>query len=207
MEWDRENFLLFWAIFCLYTPLTTGNIKILKQRKSILRFHHFTHVYQKSQSFDVCFLRYGIGQTYFLSFWAIFCPFTPLFTLKLKLWNKFLKELDILFYYTCLPLCTLCTYGSWDMERHRQNFLSFWTIFCPFTPLTTWKTKILKKWKNVRRYYHFTHVYHKWKSYVVYFWRYERDRHNFFSFLTIFMPFYTSNNRVNQNLKKWKKCL
>ena len=39
-------------------------------------------------------------------------------------------------------------YGSWDMERDRQNFFSFWTIFCPFTPLTTQKIKILKKWKT-----------------------------------------------------------
>ena len=27
-------------------------------------------------------------------------------------------------------------------------FLSFWTTFCPFTPLTTQKIEILKKWKN-----------------------------------------------------------
>ena len=38
-------------------------------------------------------------------------------------------------------------YGSWDMKFNRQNFL-FWAIFCPFTPLTTRKIKILKKWKN-----------------------------------------------------------
>ena len=25
-------------------------------------------------------------------------------------------------------------YGSWDIECNRQNFLSFWTIFCPFNP-------------------------------------------------------------------------
>ena len=29
-----------------------------------------------------------------------------------------------------------------------NNFLSFWAIFCPFTPLTTQKIKILKKWKR-----------------------------------------------------------
>ena len=39
-------------------------------------------------------------------------------------------------------------YGSWDIERERQNVLSFWTIFCLFTPLTTWKIKIFKKWKK-----------------------------------------------------------
>ena len=30
----------------------------------------------------------------------------------------------------------------------RQNFFSFWTIFCSFTPLTMQKIKILKKWKK-----------------------------------------------------------
>ena len=39
-------------------------------------------------------------------------------------------------------------YGSWDMEHDRQNFLSFWTVFCPIVPLTTRKIKILKKWKK-----------------------------------------------------------
>ena len=39
-------------------------------------------------------------------------------------------------------------YGSWDSECDRQNFLSFWTIFCPYTPLTTQKIKILRKWKK-----------------------------------------------------------
>ena len=37
-------------------------------------------------------------------------------------------------------------YGFWD--RVRQVFLSFWTIFCPFTSLTTQKIKFLKKWKT-----------------------------------------------------------
>ena len=39
-------------------------------------------------------------------------------------------------------------YGSWDMERDKQNFLSFWTVFCPFTLLKTQKIKILKKRKK-----------------------------------------------------------
>ena len=42
------------------------------------------------------------------------------------------------------------SYGSWDMLWDRQNFFSFWTIFCPFTPtppppLRTQKIKILIK--------------------------------------------------------------
>ena len=39
-------------------------------------------------------------------------------------------------------------YDFWDMKCDRQNILSFWTTFCPFTPLTTWKVKILKNWKK-----------------------------------------------------------
>ena len=26
-------------------------------------------------------------------------------------------------------------YGSRDMKRDKQNFLSFWTLFCPFNPV------------------------------------------------------------------------
>ena len=29
-----------------------------------------------------------------------------------------------------------------------RTFLSFWTNFCPFSPLTAWKMTILKKWKK-----------------------------------------------------------
>ena len=46
-------------------------------------------------------------------------------------------------------------------------FLSCVTIFCPFIFLTARKINILKIWKNAWRYYHFTHVYHKWQSYDV----------------------------------------
>ena len=41
-------------------------------------------------------------------------------------------------------------YDAWDIVHNRQNFLQFWTIFCPFTtssplsPLTTNRIKILK---------------------------------------------------------------
>ena len=40
-------------------------------------------------------------------------------------------------------------YYSWDMARDTCNcYFSFWTIFCPFTPLTVQKMKISKKWKK-----------------------------------------------------------
>ena len=37
------------------------------------------------------------------------------------------------------------SYDIWFLKfKVRQKFLSFWVIFCPFSPLTAWKIKILK---------------------------------------------------------------
>ena len=179
------------------------------------RYHHFTHVYPKSQSYDVRFLKYGVRQTEFLWFWTIFCPFTnlsphhPLMIPKIKILKKKMKKMprdiillhihehhkwalydiwplnytvqqkeifvilghflsfqppktrkikilklkkapgDIIIIHICTINDNLIIYGSWEMECDRQNFLSFWTIFCPLTSsLWTQKTKILKKWKK-----------------------------------------------------------
>ena len=95
----------------------------------------------------------------FLSFWAIFCPLTPLTTRKIKILKKKIEKAlgDIV----TLNLCTtndnhmMC--GSWDMKCDRQIFLSFWTIFCTFTLLTTQKIKMFKIWRNASRYYRYTH--------------------------------------------------
>ena len=99
-EWDRQKFLSFWTIFCHFTLLTTKKIKFKNNEKSIWRCH-FTQVYQKPQSrasWDMEFDRHNV-----FSFWAIFCPFTPLLTPKIKIWNKCIKNLEIIFYYTSIP--------------------------------------------------------------------------------------------------------
>ena len=141
-----------------------------------------------------------------LSFWAIFCPFNPLTTPKIKILKKWRKHLEMSSFYTCVPKTTIMRYSSWNTERGKQIFLSFWAIFCPFNPLTTPKTKILKKWKKAWWYYDFTHLYHKWKSYDVWFLM-ECERHNFFSFWTIFCPFTPLTTQKIKILKKWKNRL
>ena len=55
---------------------------------------------------------------------------------------------DIIFFHICTKNHSHMRYGSWEEEWDRQNPLSFWAIFCPFTLLTTLKIKILKKWKK-----------------------------------------------------------
>ena len=75
-----------------------------------------------------------------------------------------------------------------------QNFLSFWTIFYTLNPLTTQKTKDFEKNEKMTwRYYHFTHVYHKWQSYDIWFLRHSAQQKEFYVILDYFLPFYHPN--------------
>ena len=130
----ERNFCHFRIFFCPFTPLTTWKIQLLKKWKNTWSYYHFTHVYQKWQPYNVWFLRHGADRHNFLSFWTIFCPFTPLTTQKIKILKKGKKP------WRCYHFTH--AFDKW------QKFLSFWTLFQPLTPLTTWKIKILKKWQK-----------------------------------------------------------
>ena len=74
----------------------------------------------------------------------IFChfrPFLPFYPLNnpgnqdFKIWKK--APGDVIILHLCTKNQDHVIYASWDMECDRQNYLSFWAIFCPFTPLTT----------------------------------------------------------------------
>ena len=80
---------------------------------------------------------------------------------------------DIIILHVCNINHNYMMHGSWAIEFDGQNFLTFWTVFCHFTPLTTWKNKILKTEKKAWRYYHFTQVYQKPWSYTILFLRYD----------------------------------
>ena len=56
---------------------------------------------------------------------------------------------DIIILHICTTNYNHTIYGSWDMKHDRHNFLSFWTVFCPFTPLWTQKIKIFKKLEKI----------------------------------------------------------
>ena len=78
----------------------------------------------------------------------IFCPFIQLLTQKIKIWKKCKKYLGIFWFYICVPQMTII----WCMvsEIWSTTDIIFFILgyFCPFTPLTTQKRKILKKWKK-----------------------------------------------------------
>ena len=84
-----------------------------------------------------------------MSFWAIFCSFTPLMTPKTKIskkWRKIPGDITTLYMRTINKIIWCMVPKIWSVTE--ITFLSFWIIFCSFTPLTTWKIKIFKKWKN-----------------------------------------------------------
>ena len=85
----------------------------------------------------------------FFHFGAIFCPLNPTTKPENQNFEKIKKILLEVLSFTHVVNDIHMMYSSWDMECNRQNFLSFWTIFCPFTPLTTQKIKIFKKWKKL----------------------------------------------------------
>ena len=68
--------------------------------------------------------------------------------------NENLKKMkkipgDIIILHKCTKNQDHMLYCSWYMARDGCNcYFSFWTIFCPFTPLTAQKMKIYKKWKK-----------------------------------------------------------
>ena len=66
--------------------------KFWKNEKNTWRYHQFTQVHHKWQSYDIWFLRYEVHQIeFFLSSWAIFCPFTHLTAWKVNFSKKWKK--------------------------------------------------------------------------------------------------------------------
>ena len=145
-EWDRLIVIL--GLFCPFIPsLTVPKIKILKKNEKMPRviIYLYIQVYHKWRSYNHTI--YGswnirCDRRKFLSFWAIFCPFSPLTTWKIKI--IILKKTlgDIIILHICIINDNHMMYGFSDMECNGLNFLLFWTVFCPFTLLATWKNHL-----------------------------------------------------------------
>ena len=149
----------------------------------------------------------------FLSFWAIFCPFTtpaPLYPpppndpKNQNFEKKWKRCLEILSFYTYM--CTInedyMIYNSWNIRCHRQVILCH---FLPFQPSGNSENLNFKIEKNTWTYYHFTYLHHKWQSFDVWFLGHGARQTELFIILERFLLFYPPMDPENQNLKKMKK--
>ena len=96
------------------------------------RYHHFKHVYQKPQLYEVQLPRYRVSQTKKFIILGHFFPFYPPNNLKNQNFGKNEKSIIL---HMCTKNYDHMLYASWDMECNRHNFLLFWITFCPFIAL------------------------------------------------------------------------
>ena len=95
----------------------------------------------------VSFLRYEAWQTCFLLFWAIFSPFIPLTTPKIRNFEKIeKKQQEISSFFTRVPQIIIICYTVPEIRYVTDVICIFHSgLFLPFYPLTAQKFKIKKK--------------------------------------------------------------
>ena len=86
MECDALKLVILGHFSHFYLPKSSKNQNFEK-----MRYHHFTHVYQKSQSYDVQFLRYGVRQTELFVILGLFLSFYSLNNSENKNFEKMKK--------------------------------------------------------------------------------------------------------------------
>ena len=79
-----------------------------------------------------------------------FLPFYPPKNPKNQISEKWRNLLEISSFRTCVPKITILWCMVPEIQNETQNFLSFWTIFCPFT---TPPPKNQKKYLEILSFY------------------------------------------------------
>ena len=192
--------------FLLFQPPDNPENQNFKTEKNTWTYYNFTHLHHKWQSWCV------VPEIWSTTTNRIFChsgPFLPFYppmnpeNQNFAKMNNTTEDIIILQMHTTNDSHMI--YGSWDMKCNRQNFLSFWTVVCPFTPLTTWKIKILKNWKKQPGNIIILHKCTKNHDHMLYSsLDMALNGCNYFSFWAIFSPF-TQLTARKIKIKKRKK--
>ena len=109
------------------------NQNLKKMKNNCWRYHHFTHVYQKPQSCEVRFLRYGVRQTIFVIS-DHFLPFYPLTTYKIKILKNKKKHLEMSSFYKCVAKITIIWQMLPEIWSARDIIFCHLGHFLPFYP-------------------------------------------------------------------------
>ena len=110
-ECDRLEFVIMGHFLSFYTPS-------LKNPQNCWRYHHFTYVCQKPQSYE-----YGSWvtpcETEFFVILGHFFPFIPLTTNNIEILKKWKNHLEMSLFYACVPKIMIISsmflsYGVWQ---------------------------------------------------------------------------------------------
>ena len=155
---QTEFFVILGDFLPFYQPPTNGpKIQNFEKWKTLLEILSFCTGDQKSQSYDMWFLRLSPDRvhseicsvTEFFVFLDCFLPFYPTVNSENQNFEKMKKIPQNII---ILKMCTIndshMKYGSWDMECNGQNFLSFLIVFCLFTHPHNPKNQNFEKLKN-----------------------------------------------------------
>ena len=168
----RQTFLWFCALFCPFSCLVPQKSKLLEIWKKELDMSPF-HTYVLKITIIWCMAPEIWRVTESIVILSHFLPLYYTDNLKNQNFEKMKKtpwDIIILHMYTINENHMM--YGSWNMECNRQNFYSFWNIFCPFAPNNPENQNFEKMKKSACRYHNFTKVYQKSWSYAILFLRY-----------------------------------
>ena len=92
-------------------------------------------------------------------------------------------------FYTFVPkIMIIMMYTSWVWSATDIFFSHFWPFFSLLPHYSAQKLKFAKNVENTWRYYPFTHEYHKWRSYDIWFLRHKTEQTKFLSFWAISCP-------------------
>ena len=108
--------------------------------------NHFER--EKEISGDTIILHVYTKNHIFFYHFGPFFPFNFLNRPENQNFEKMKASGDVIILYLYTKSHNHMMYASWDMECNRHNFLSFWAIFYPFTPLFIPKIKFGKKVKK-----------------------------------------------------------
>ena len=137
----------------------------------------------------------------------VFLPFYPPNNPKNENFEKLEKTSeDIIILHVCTINHNHIMHGSWDMKHDRQNFLSFWTVLCPFPLQTIKKNQNFEKMKKVPGEIIILHMSTINDSHMMYgSWDIEHGRQDHWIILDHFLPYNPLTTQKIKILKKWKK--
>ena len=119
----------FWANFCHFTSLTTRKIKISQKWKQSLKISSF-HTSAPKNDDHMLYCRWDTvchGCNAYFSFWAIFCPFTPLIIWKIIIFEKWKNPLRYHHFTYCNKnynhMIQFLRCGARQMERWTNGWI------------------------------------------------------------------------------------